>query len=656
MKYRPDIDGLRAIAILFVLFFHSGLTLFPSGFVGVDLFFVISGFLITSLIHESIQNNHFSFAEFYSRRLWRLQPVFICLLVVVTLFALVFYLPDDLVQYAKSARKTSIFTSNSYFSRVTTGYFAADSNQLPLLHTWSLSIEWQCYFILPVAIYLLNQVVAKRHLSKLIYGLTLLFFALAFYSSTHHADKTYYQFLSRIFEFLIGSCVALSPRPVALNKIVVNSLSLFALLTLFYVATRTHINFGFPNGYALLLCVAAGILIATGNHPYSLVARCLATKPLVFIGLISYSLYIWHWPVFAFIHYLNIENTHLILSLALCASFILAYLSWRFIEKPTRKFNHLKLGYTLILLLLLPIGLMHLSGHIIKNNAGLPHRFSNDVVAVFEQLKRYDVAQREKCMGRNGVDINNRCTFGANNSDSKTSLMIGDSFSNHSWRFVETLAKEANLSVLAQATPGCLALPGIYLYDWSTHKNTVYQECYQETKRYYKMIKANHYDFVIIGQSWGGYLGTNVINELHDERSIALSKKRIKIALDKALRLITDSGSVPVIIKATASSTSNLRDCFFKHIKQRKKYHPEQCEFSLQSEVDPWLDDLFLTMQKKYSQLILIDPRKVQCSQGRCKADINGVPVFRDIAHITDYASYQLARRYLQQYKNPLLI
>ncbi|SCY78572.1 acyltransferase family protein, partial [Legionella micdadei] len=145
MKYRPDVDGLRAVAILFVLFFHSGLKLFPSGFVGVDLFFVISGFLITSIIHESIQNNHFSFIEFYNRRLWRLQPVFICLLVVVTLLALLFYLPDDLVQYAKSARKTSIFTSNSYFSRVTTGYFAADSNQLPLLHTWSLSIEWQCY-------------------------------------------------------------------------------------------------------------------------------------------------------------------------------------------------------------------------------------------------------------------------------------------------------------------------------------------------------------------------------------------------------------------------------------------------------------------------------------------------------------------------------
>ena len=120
MKYRPDIDGLRAIAIIFVLFFHAGLTLFPSGFIGVDIFFVISGCLITGIINESLQNNHFSFIQFYNRRLWRLQPVFICLLVITTLITLFFYLPDDLIQYFKSARKTSLFISNNFFERATT--------------------------------------------------------------------------------------------------------------------------------------------------------------------------------------------------------------------------------------------------------------------------------------------------------------------------------------------------------------------------------------------------------------------------------------------------------------------------------------------------------------------------------------------------------
>ena len=154
MKYRPHIDGLRALAILFVLFFHAGLSLFPSGFIGVDIFFVISGFLITGLIHSSLQSNNFSFFEFYNRRLWRLQPVFICLILVSTILTLIYYLPEDLLDFAKSARKTAAFISNQYFEQRTGNYFAANTNHFPLLHTWSLSIEWQCYLILPIALYL----------------------------------------------------------------------------------------------------------------------------------------------------------------------------------------------------------------------------------------------------------------------------------------------------------------------------------------------------------------------------------------------------------------------------------------------------------------------------------------------------------------------
>jgi peptidoglycan/LPS O-acetylase OafA/YrhL len=656
MIYRSDVDGLRAIAILFVLFFHSGLKLFPSGFIGVDLFFVISGFLITSIIHQSIQKQNFSFLEFYSRRLWRLQPVFICLLVVVSICALVFYLPDDLVQYAKSARKTSFFTSNSYFSQVTTDYFAVASNQLPLLHTWSLSIEWQCYLVLPIAIYLLNQFVPRQHISKFIYLLTLLFFALALYFSVNYAAKTYYQLLSRIFEFLVGSCVALSPRRFSLPNIILEIIGALALLTLVYIATRSDISLGFPNYYALILCVATGLLIAIGEQqPKPLVSRLLSTQPIVFIGLISYSLYIWHWPIFAFIHYEVLEETTLLTFFAFLSSFVLAYLSWRFIEKPARKLKHLRFSYSLIYLVILPVAVMHLSAYLIKKNAGLPNRFNEEVVRIYEQLNRYNSSQRPLCIGKKNIDINTQCTLGAKNSSSKKGFMIGDSYSNHYWGFMDTLAKEANLSVLAQATSSCLTLPGIFLYDWWSFKNDVYQECYEQTTRYFDMIKTNHYDFVIIGQTWKNYLGHNIINQLHDQCSAALTQKRIKIALDKALEIITASGAKPVLIKATASTPENLHDCFFQHVKQRTNYRPEQCDFNLQTSAEFWLNNLFKEMQKKYPQLIVIDPKKVQCLNNRCKADINGVPVFRDIGHITDYASYQFAKLYLQQYKNPLI-
>ena len=129
MKYRPDIDGLRALAVLFVIMYHAGLSLFPSGFVGVDIFFVISGYLITYLIYQNLEKGKFSFAHFYKRRLWRLQPAFILMLLITAILTMFFYLPDDLIDYSRSARKTSLFIANQFFNRATTGYFAPDSNQ-----------------------------------------------------------------------------------------------------------------------------------------------------------------------------------------------------------------------------------------------------------------------------------------------------------------------------------------------------------------------------------------------------------------------------------------------------------------------------------------------------------------------------------------------
>jgi len=659
MRYRPDIDGLRAIAILFVLFFHSGLKVIPSGFVGVDIFFVISGFLITSIIHQSLQDNNFSFTQFYSRRLWRLQPVFICLIVMTMLLTLLFYLPDDLIQYFKSARKTSLFISNQFFERITSGYFGVNTKQLPLLHTWSLSVEWQCYLILPIVICVLNRIFAKKNMFKVVCLFALLSFCLSWYLSLHYPAKTYYQFSSRFFEFLIGSCVALSPQRFSINKYVLNVIGLSAIVAIFYIATRSEISLGFPNWYALALCAATAVLIAVGEYnPKSVFTQLLSLKPVVFIGLLSYSLYIWHWPIFTIIHYQDIEATNSIIILAFCLTFILAYLSWRFIEKPARKFNTINFAYTLVFLLAIPIGITHLTDYYIKQYKGYPQRFNNEVVRIYDQLKRYENPQRTMCLQKLNTEVRSDCKLGSKQANSRTGFMIGDSFSNHSWLFMDTLARQANVSVLAHATASCLALPGIFLYEWYA-KNEVYKECFEQTSRYYNMIKANHYDYVIIGEAWKGYLGDKIINNLNDKRSLQLTKERITIALDQAVQIIIASGAKPVLIKATAVAKQNLHDCFFAHVKRRRNYNPAQCNFNLQETEDQseedWLNNLFLNMKNKYSQLIILDPKKVQCPNGQCRADIDGVPAFRDEGHLTDYASYQLAKRYLHQYSNPLI-
>lgn len=657
MNYRPDIDGLRAIAILLVLIYHGNLPIFTSGFVGVDVFFVISGFLITTIIYESLNKGHFSFLDFYNRRLWRLQPVFICLILITTALTLLFFLPDDLIQFSRSARKTSLLISNLFFSQTTTGYFSPNIQQLPLLHTWSLSIEWQCYFMLPVALYALHRLVSKKYITMTTYTLTFIFFLISINNSHSAPAQTYYHFSSRVFEFLIGSCVALLPsNRFSINQYVLNTVGVLALITLLYIASLHHILLGYPNGYTLGVCLATGLLIGLGKlFPSQSITKLLSFKPLVFIGVLSYSLYIWHWMVFSILRYQSIHETPIVLLMAYGTTFILGYLSWKFIENPSKRFKHIKFRYTFASLLVLPIAFTHMSSFLIKTHSGFPNRFSQELASVYQQLNHYNSAQRPLCIGDNNIDINAHCTIGAKHLDSKKGFMIGDSFSNHYWGFMDTLGQDAGVSILTQGTSSCITLPGIYLYDWAKYKNQIYQECYDQTKKYYQMIQEHHYDYVIIGQLWGNYFSDSVINHLGDKRSITLSKKRLEFALDKALKIIIRSGAKPILIKTTALMQDNFHDCFFKHIKLRQAYDSQQCSFKLtSSQKEEWFNHLFKKMKMKYPKLILIDPKKIQCQNNVCKADLNGIPIYRDVGHITDYASYQFGSMYLQKYKNPI--
>lgn len=656
MTYRSDIDGLRAIAILLVLLFHGGFAQFSSGFIGVDIFFVISGFLITRVIHDALDKNHFSFIDFYNRRLWRMQPVFICLILVTTLLAFLFFLPDDFMLYGKSARKTSVFLSNQFFSRVTSGYFSPETHQLPLLHTWSLAIEWQCYLMLPVMMYGLQKICGKKQLFKVIVLLTCIFLSISLYLSSYYSAKTYYQLMSRVFEFLIGACVALNPYPIPRYRYLLETLGVLSIGAFIYIAARHDISLGFPNGYALLIGMATGLLIVIGEHqPRLKVSQFLSIKPLVWVGLISYSLYIWHWPILTFIHYLDVPNTALMVSIAFCVIFILSYLSWRFIEKPTRRQAHYKpLTYSLICLVVLPAIIMHAGAFWIRKFEGYPQRFPN-FAKINHQLKAYENLTRQRCLQQKDGEIDKNCLLGSQMASARKGLMIGDSFANHHWLFMDKLAKEANVSVLAHSIASCLALPDLAQYAWYV-PGQIYQECQTQVKRYYEMIQANHYDFVILGESWSGYLGDRIIHELNDERSEALTKTRIEAALDKALQTIIASGATPIILEATAfTSTINPHDCFYHYIKWHQPYSLKTCDFHLEAK-EQWFHELFSKMQKKYVKLVIIDPKEVQCNtHGQCPATIHGVPAFRDAVHITDYASYQLAKRYLAKYSNPLI-
>lgn len=657
IEYHADIDGLRAIAVLLVLFYHGGLTLFPSGFVGVDIFFVISGYLTTAIIMKSLEHGTFSFSEFYTRRIWRLQPAVLALLVATLLVATVLYLPTDYVDFLKSEKYTSLVLSNQYFSKVTTGYATPHAATLPLLHTWSLAIEWQWYLALPLGIWLLYRYVPKKFFKATAFGLTIGAVALALYLSHAYPDKNYYFFTARIFELLIGSCAFIfGADRFKLNRLGASLICVLSLAIIGYCATRENILAGFPGFHAVAVCIATAALLFRGIGDASITAKLLSLKPLVYIGTLSYSLYLWHWPILAVLSYMGVTLSPMLRIVYFIATFIIAIISFALIENKYRK-ARAGIVKTLVALIILPAVLFSILYSVGAKYEGWPSRFGSGSDNVLNVLKGAVPVHREDCMdASDGVDAN--CILGATQPAPQVFLM-GDSYSNHYWGFTETLAKDANLSVLAQSHPACLALPNIYLYTRHKNKSGVYQRCHDAAQRYYDIIASNDFKYVILGENWELYLTADIVTKPDDPRSPALSQQRLGVAIRDALDLIVESGATPVFLKSLLPMPEGINECLFKQVKLRSLMG--SAEQSRRCSSVPWSgvenevwEELFNDLKAEYPSLIIVDPKRLQCTAGLCMTTVDGLPIYRDVGHMTDYASYRFGEMYLKRFGNPL--
>ena len=340
LKYRADVDGLRAVAVLPVLFFHADLG-FTGGYVGVDVFFVISGFLITGLILRDLDAGKFSIVGFWERRIRRIMPA-LAVVVFASLAAGWFLLlPQGFKELGESAVAQTLLASNIYFwikSWIGVGYFTPDAEVKPLLHTWSLAVEEQFYLFFPFLLLALKRL-ARHSIVPAILLLAGISFALSVWCCYRYPSANFYFLPTRAWELLIGSFLAAIPvqqRNPA--RWLTESLSwggLFAILcAVFFYDSETR----FPGFTAILPCVGAALVIWTNGHRLNSVGKLLALRPVVFIGLISYSLYLWHWPVLVFAKYWAIDplsqSQRLLL---LLASLILAVISWKFVETPFRQ-------------------------------------------------------------------------------------------------------------------------------------------------------------------------------------------------------------------------------------------------------------------------------------------------------------------------------
>jgi peptidoglycan/LPS O-acetylase OafA/YrhL len=338
IAYRPDVDGLRAVAVLSVVFGHFAVPGFSGGYVGVDVFFVISGFLITSIVVRDIASSSYSLRAFYERRARRILPALLVVVLVSAVAALELLLPEDLLGFGKSLLASATFSTNLLFWQEG-GYFAAPSELKPLLHTWSLSLEEQFYLFFPLLLSWVSRR-APRLLTAVLLSVLCLSLALCVWA-TGRREFAFYILPSRAWELMAGALLAVIGRPARLSARWATLLGLAGLLAIVVSVATFSSQTVFPGLAAVLPTFGASALILSGPDRGP-AAWLLARPPPVFIGKISYSLYLWHWPLLVFAKYYFTRSLSAVQVAALIATaVVLATLSWRFVETPFRRSSQL---------------------------------------------------------------------------------------------------------------------------------------------------------------------------------------------------------------------------------------------------------------------------------------------------------------------------
>ncbi|MBM79823.1 MAG: hypothetical protein CMJ78_04430 [Planctomycetaceae bacterium] len=454
-KYRPEIDGLRAIAVLLVLLFHADFG-FTGGFIGVDVFFAISGFLITSLILKEQQAGSFTLAGFWKRRIRRIFPVATLVVLATTFAGILLLLPDDLVELSESAIAQQIMLANVFFYQ-NTGYFAGPAEAKPLLHTWSLAVEEQFYLVYPILL-VVGTRLPKRIFLILLVTLAAISLAMSEWGTRPHSAATFFLLAPRGWELLLGALVAFAPPTSGWRRWNAELLSVLGFAAILVPGWIYNSETPFPGFTALIPCLGTAVLIYSNLGSLTWIGTCLSRKPVVFIGLISYSLYLWHWPILALLKYWFEDHVTVGYRMgALAASGILAYLSWRFVETPFRRGFQQTSGGRIALTT--AIGLVCVTGFAfwIRSTNGLPSRLPENLQTLA------DVSEPTRYTGSFQGSQLVLPVLGKGNESGTLDVMIwGDSHADFISDACQPIARRHGVSGVIAASPGMIPLLGTW--------------------------------------------------------------------------------------------------------------------------------------------------------------------------------------------------
>jgi peptidoglycan/LPS O-acetylase OafA/YrhL/lysophospholipase L1-like esterase len=641
-KYRSDIDGLRAIAVLSVILFHINPLLLPGGFVGVDIFFVISGYLISLHIYKEIENGQFSLAEFYRRRIKRIAPAMLVVLGITVILAQFILLPKDAEKVAESGLWSLASMANVYFWLFQdTSYFAAASNELPLLHLWSLGVEEQFYIFWPLILMLVYKSTNKMRFALSITFIALLSFALGEIYFAKDPSFVYYMLPTRAGELLIGALVA-----VAINKSVPTQLSRFyrewlsatgvaLLIASFVLLSEEGV---FPGYQAIPPTLGVALLIFIGHYGKNWTTLWLTLKPMGWVGLISYSAYLWHWPILAFYRYGQFDINLLSGSLILISTLFLAWLTYKYVEQPLRKTQYNAMQ-VFIRQYCIPAGTLALFAVVAMKLDGYGLRwFSADYKASLSAAQQhlryrsdYDyVCMKDLVIADDVTDA--KCILGQRNGSEPKALLWGDSNAAH---FVDLLAVFAEDQGYQFRNIEVSACPPL-LFNLAKHTNPKrLAECMASQKVIQPILET--FDTLFIAAAWTTYTGNS-------EQFISDFEQTIEL-LSTQVKNIILIGKIPHFTQ------------YNRHCKPKQVSFPlMNCDVSPvpldQSTIDT--NDKLVTLAKKYHNIHYTDFNKFLCPEGLCSVYLGSkLPLYFDKSHMSQSGSQFLGEMIIKASGTP---
>ena len=635
-RYRPDIDGLRAIAVIPVVLFHAGIPLFRGGFVGVDVFFVISGYLISSLILPELMEGKFSILTFYERRIRRIFPAVFGLMLVSLVVGYWLLLPQPFVEFSKTALATTFFASNVLFWRQA-GYFDAPGESKPLLHTWSLAVEEQFYILFPL--FLMMVVRWRRHRLKwLTAGAALLSFVVSVYGVAYKPSAAFYLAPTRAWELLIGALLAMGVFRRELSGSTSAALGLTGLVLIGYAVFAFSSLTPFPGASALVPCLGTALVIYSGMASGNAVTRLLSFRPIVFIGLISYSLYLWHWPLLVWTKFYlsrSLKPTEAI-GIAL-GSILLALLSWKFIEQPFRQRELASSRKAIFAFGAVCMTLVASLSLWVWFGNGFPNRMPPEAVNV-SAVSAECAKPRDHCnsLGHRDVHLNNLCLLGT--AMNPEFLLWGDSHAENLRESFGQAAKLIGISGVQATRAGCPPMLGV------ARKDLPPSQCVEFNEAVLRVAANSSVKKVVLVARWAFWAeGTRYLHEqganpkLINKQNLAADSSTqyvFKEGLDRLLSALSALGKEIVIVASIPEVGWDVPTVLGMELWQGREIHAEPALAEYWSR-NRFVFELFTKLQPTYN-FKLIFPHEVLCDTRLCRVTVNQQPLYCDTNHLSE--------------------